>query len=73
MLLIHLILFISLYDLIRSDYVCHVHPGFLGTYEFCILEKGYTVPGNQGTYDKLNPTSTGVVVVVCGAMEELEG
>ena len=48
-----------------SDKVCHVYPGhvylgFQGTHDVQYTVKGYTVAGNQGTYDKLDQNFRGV-------------
>ena len=43
-----------------SDKVCHVYPGFQGTHDVQYTVKGYTVAGNQGSYDKLDQNFRGV-------------
>ena len=37
-----------------SDSVCHVYLVSWEYITFYVLTKGYTVPGNQGTHEKLN-------------------
>ena len=39
-----------------SGSVCHVYPDFQGT-------NGYTVPGNQGTQDKLNHINFNLLIM----------